>query len=87
MSLLSEKRIHGCNWDDLPIDENVIERVESLAEEQGKPLMRDRVPNFEWTPGHAIEDVWDENLGELLEIEPEAPLFEEPVAEDETPQL
>ena len=87
MSLHSGKRIHGYNLDELPIDENVIERVESLAEEQGQPLMRDGVPNFEWTPGHSVEDLWDENLGEILAINPEAPLPKEPVAEDEASQV
>ena len=38
-------------------------------------------------PGYAIEDALDENLDEMLEIEPEAPLFEEPVVEDEALQL
>ena len=84
MSLHSGKRIHGYSWDELPIDESVVERVESLAEEQGQPIMQDGVPNFEWTPGQPVEDIWDENLGETLGIEPEAPMYEEPVTEDET---
>ena len=81
MSLHTGKRIHGYIWDELPIDEYVIERVESLAEEQGQPLMRDGVPNFEWAPGHVVEDVWNEDPGEILAIEPEAPNIDEPVAE------
>ena len=36
---------------------------------------------------YAVEDLWDENLGEILAINPEAPLPEEPVAEDEASQV
>ena len=46
MSLHSGKRIHGYNWDELPLDEYVTERVESLAAEQEQPLMHDGVPSF-----------------------------------------
>ena len=49
--------------------------------------MRHGAPRFERTSGHAIEDAWDENLDELMVIEPEVPLIEEPVAEDEAVQL
>ena len=49
--------------------------------------MRDSEPRFEWTPGHAIEDAQDENLGEMLVMCPEAPLIEEIVTEDEAVQL
>ena len=44
MSLLFGKMMHGCNWDDLPIDKNVIEIVESMGEEKGQLLMRDGAP-------------------------------------------
>ena len=33
MSLYSGKRMHVFKWDELPIDEHVIERVEVMAEE------------------------------------------------------
>ena len=49
MSSYSEKRIHGYKWDELPIDEYVIERVETLAEGEKQPLMHNGLPNFEWT--------------------------------------
>jgi hypothetical protein len=32
MSLHSGKRIHGYEWEELPIDEHIIKRVEALAE-------------------------------------------------------
>ena len=32
MSLYSRKRIHGYKWEEFPVDDYVVERVESLAE-------------------------------------------------------
>ena len=69
MSLHSGKGIHGFIWDELPIDEYAIERVESLAAEQGQPLMRDGTPIFEWAPGQQVEDMWSEELGGVIEEE------------------
>ena len=83
MSLHSGKRIHGYNWDELPIDDYVIERVEALAMEQGQPLVHDVVPSFEWMPGHEVEDVWNEDQGEFLAIAPEVPPVIEPVENNE----
>ena len=34
MSLYTGKIIHGFQWDELPIDDHVIGRVEALAEEK-----------------------------------------------------
>ena len=60
VSLHSGKHIHGYNWDELPTDDYVIERVKSLAAEQEQSLMHNGVSSFEWTPGHKVEDIWDE---------------------------
>ena len=87
MSLHSGKRIHGYHWDELPIDEHAIERVESLAAEQEQPLMHDEVPSFEWTPGDEVEDIWNEEQGEVLAIAPEAAQMVEPVEENEAPHI
>ena len=83
MSIHSGKRIHGYNWDELTIDEYVIDRVESLAAEQEQPLMHDGVPNFELTPGHEVEDIWNKEQGEFLAIESEAPPMIETGEENE----
>ena len=56
MSLYSGERIHGYNWDDLPIDEAVIEWVEQLASDENQPFNDDNIPFFEWLPGIKIED-------------------------------
>ena len=71
MSLHSGKRIHGFQWDELPIDEHVIERVEALAEEQDQPLMHRGKPCFEWSPGVEIEDVYEQEQERVLTIENE----------------
>ena len=47
MSLHSGKRIHGYEWEELPIDEHVIERVEALAEAEKQPIMHRGMPSFE----------------------------------------
>ena len=56
MSLHSGKRIHGYEWEELPIDEHVIERVEALAEAEKQKVMHRGMPSFEWAPGVPIED-------------------------------
>ena len=56
MSLHSGKRIHGHEWEELPIDEHVIERVEALAVAEEQPIMHRGMPSFEWAPGIPIED-------------------------------
>ena len=48
MSLYSGKRIHSYRWKKLPIDEDVINRVESLAEEEEAPEMSHGYPIFTW---------------------------------------
>ena len=59
MSLYTGRKIHAFGWKELPIHEDVINRVEQLAEEENQPTMNDRVPLFEWEPGREILD--DEN--------------------------
>ena len=71
MSLHTGKRIHGFQWDELPIDEYVIERVEALAEEQNQPLMHRGKPCFVWSPGVEIEDIYEEEGEQVLTIENE----------------
>lgn len=48
MSLYSGKRIHSYIWEELPISDEIIERVEQLAIEQKQPKLIDGVPLFEW---------------------------------------
>ena len=47
MSLHSGKRIHGYEWQELPIDEHVIEQVGDLAKTEEQPIMHIGMPNLE----------------------------------------
>ena len=55
MSLQSGKRIHATKWKELPISSDVVTRVENLAKEQGRPILRNNEPLFEWEPGNEID--------------------------------
>ena len=48
MSLYSGKRIHSYEWKEVPIDEEVIERVEELATEEEATKMKRGYPIFTW---------------------------------------
>ena len=69
MSLYTGKKLHAYVWKELPIDENVIERVEYLATKEKQPYHMDNNPIFEWSPGIAVdeeeqeEDENDEDTG------------------------
>jgi hypothetical protein len=56
MSLYTGKRLHSYEWDELPIDDEVIKRVEGLGIDEDAPLMADGYPMFEWAPGIPIID-------------------------------
>ena len=61
MSLHTGRELHTNEWDELPIDEEVIARVEELAENEGQPELPDQYPLFEWSPGNLIDDDDDPN--------------------------
>ena len=54
------KKIHAKKWDQLPINDEIIDQVNSFAEKQRQPSMPRRMPIFEWAPGLII-DVPDDN--------------------------
>ena len=56
MSLYSGKRINRYIWEELPIDQDTIYRVEQLAREGKQPVLDNNQPLFEWLPGKEIED-------------------------------
>ena len=62
MYLKTGHKLHGYHWVELPISDEVIDRVEQLADEQGQLLMENG-PIFEWTPGELIVDVDDNAEG------------------------
>ena len=56
MSLQSGKKIKCHKWEELPITEEVITRVERLAQDEGQLKLIDRCPLFEWEDGLEVED-------------------------------
>ena len=65
MSLNTGKLIHAFIWEQLPLDDHIIDRVTDLAEDEGAPLMNNG-PIFEWRPGIPVtinddEDILDED--------------------------
>ena len=72
MSLYSGKRIHSYEWKEIPIDEEVIQRVEELAMEEEATEMKRGYPVFTWKrrflddPELNVNDADDDNRSEIL---------------------
>ena len=62
MSLYTGNKIHAFRWKELPVHDDVINRVEELAEIEKQPKMSNRVPLFEWSPGVEIVNEDQENI-------------------------
>jgi hypothetical protein len=62
MSLYTGKKIHGYIWNEIPIDDDVISRVEELADKENQPLLIDDHPLFEWAPGRPIASDTTEDI-------------------------
>ena len=62
MSLRTSKEIHGYDWDELPIDNDIVVRVESLRQLGSQPEIVENAPIFEWAPGVPIMDQDEENM-------------------------
>ena len=75
MSLHSGRCIHGYSWDELLVDDYVIEQVELLAKEQEQPIIHNGMLIFEWSPGVEIEHIWDDEREVVLIIAQETPLM------------
>lgn len=56
MSLYTGKKLHSYDWVESPIDDDVIARVEELAEMEDQPNIIDNMPIFEWGVGNQIID-------------------------------
>ena len=48
ISLYTGKRLNSYEWKELPIDEDVIDRINELAEKEEAPLMKKGYPVFTW---------------------------------------
>ena len=67
MSLNTGKRIHSKHWDQLPIDEFVIDKVKELAAKEEQPVIQNKCPLFEWGVGLEIEDINIEDDPDTIE--------------------
>ena len=80
MSLRTGKRLHGFIWNEVPITDEVISRVEQLGEEDGQPMIMDE-PIFEWAPGYIVEDNIEQQASEIMQPQA-ASISESEVLED-----
>lgn len=60
MSLETGAKIHGYEWENLPISDTVIERVHELATIEKQPKIKKGEPMYEWSPGVPILSDFDE---------------------------
>ena len=67
MSLQSGQKIHSSKWKELPINDEVVNRVESIAKKEGRPMLRNNEPLFEWEPGFEIDDDQDNQNEAVLD--------------------
>jgi hypothetical protein len=51
MSLETGKRVPAYHWEELPIPQHVIDRVNELVEREKQPVMNNGYPIFEWSLG------------------------------------
>ena len=68
MSLYTGKKIHAYDWTELPIDKDVIDRVEELSTSENQPEIIDNLPLFEWRAGESILDDYDTTTESDLDI-------------------
>lgn len=47
MSLDTGSKIHSYNWKELPISNNIIEKIEAMVEKQKDPLLTNKYLKFE----------------------------------------
>ena len=51
-----DKMIHSIKWVQLPISDEVIDKVNKMATKEKQPLFPKMTPIFEWSPGFVIND-------------------------------
>ena len=67
MSLNTGKRLHNKHWDQIPIDEFVIDKVKELATKEEQSIIKNKCPLFEWGVGIEIEDINIEDNTDIIE--------------------
>ena len=81
MSLVTGFPVDRKQWDVLPMPVHVIQAVDTMAERQGQPLLKDGRLIFEWRPGVPLEI--DQTEDQQLEMEYDEEV--ENVLEDDEP--
>ena len=71
MSLETGRKIHSRKWMELPVDESVIDTVETIASDQKQPFMPDNFPIFEWGPGIVVDDIVCDDDGNVENVDDE----------------
>ncbi len=56
MSLDTGRTIHSSDWQEIPIDDFTINRVQDLALNEGQAILVDGFPIFEYAPGIPVQD-------------------------------
>ena len=69
LTLDTGRKINSKKWDQLPINDDVIEQVNFFATKQKQPEMPMRMPIFEWAPGLII-DIPVDDLVAVEELDP-----------------
>ena len=64
MNLYTAKKLHSYNWQELPIDNENISRIEELVQEEKVKRLTDTYPMFKWVRGVPIIDKLLPNVNE-----------------------
>jgi len=68
MSLNTGRRIHARKWTQLPIDDTVVNGIQSIAAKENQPMLPSSMPLFEWAPGLNIDlEPYNENVSDDTE--------------------
>lgn len=77
MSLFSGKRLHSYKYTELPIDDEVIRRVDELAKKEDQAEMPGGFPLFEWDIGVPVTDAHNEDIaGEAGDVDTQENIIE-----------
>ena len=68
LSLITGKRIHAYAWEELPIDDDVVDRIHQLATEENQAVITATIPYIDWGMGN----ITPSNNKESYEVENEA---------------
>ena len=67
MPLKTGKRVHARKWSTLPINQEVVEKVATLANAESQPFLPGNVPIFEWAPGLEIDAIEQDDAEDILD--------------------